>query len=682
MQELSSKPGSAEELNQSLNALSQRAIQANLKDFNQVMDLVLSFRDWTQRALSAGVAGCENHHAQAQEFVLHLKNRAPVAQVMEKFLRLLLQTHRLLEQDQHISSSKREKETDSPQPFRRNIRKAEIYRKTSPAAPLIPSFPSAQRPQMNIRSEDSGFFQIFLLDVSGRLEEAQSQLAELATGNKSDVSFLYRTLHELRTQFGFLGFLDVWRLGREIEKHLDPLMGGHLTVTDDLKDGISQSLSFMRAQTAQVEEGLELLAVTVLDSLSLLEKMKALPTPAAPKEEGDGLHLAPETEFGLPPPGGTKRIPHQQLDGLYQDLVDLVLAQNRILDDYRNHARPQGLAEVAHLQKATMRLRDGFLSLGMSPVESLLAQTAQQAGALARRRNLMVEITVEGAGIEVDQRLLPELKEPLTQLIENAIDHGFESPAERRALGKRLEGKLLIRASHQNGAFLLEVEDDGRGLNPEPIRQRALELGWLGQDKISPSRLLEFIFKPGFALKESGPDGAHRGLDTVRRKMESLLGSVRVEGRPGQGCRFTLKIPRSLALMDGWVVKAAGKHYLIPVAQTLKIESGAKTGKPSADEVIPEMDLARYFGGTTGSPSSPLAVRVEAGFQQARLLVDEVTGKQQVLVKNNPEGNSVPAGLRAEALLADGTTGWILDIASLLREQNGEKPMKGTLHGD
>jgi two-component system chemotaxis sensor kinase CheA len=151
--------------------------------------------------------------------------------------------------------------------------------------------------------------------------------------------------------------------------------------------------------------------------------------------------------------------------------------------------------------------------------------------------------------------------------------------------------------------------------------------------------------------------------------MESLLGSVRVQNWPGQGCRFTLKIPRSLALMEGWVVEAGGQRYLIPLAQTLKIEAAQKKATPNQEELVHEIPLVQRLGdASTGASGGKYSVWVESGFRQARLRVEEVSGKQQVLVKKNKKENPPPSGLRAEVLLQDGSTGWILDIAALLRE--------------
>jgi two-component system chemotaxis sensor kinase CheA len=682
IQKIPSKPGSAEELRKSLNELSQRAIQTDVKDPDQVTDLALGFRTWAEGALSTGTDWCKDHYFQTQEIILQLKNGVPPSRLMEKLLRLLLLSHRLLEKSKESPAHPPETETDAPPPFRRSARKIEPSRKAVPAAPVHSPVPEPLPGQMNILPEDLGFFSVFLLDVPLHLEEAQMRLAGMVPGEKADVSPLYRPLHLLRGQFGYLGFLGIWRLGREMERLLDPLMGGRHPLNGDLKDAVSQVLSFLRAQAERIEEGLPARAVDVLDPSGLLEKIKTIPTPAASITMDEPFHLEPETERAAKAPGFYNRISFQELDGLFENLVDLALAQNRILDDYRPNAKPQGLAEIALLQKAMMHLREGFLSLGMSPVEPLLAQAVQEAGALARRKNQVIEINVEGSEVELDQRLLPELKEPLFRLIQNAMDHGFESPRDRRVRGKSAEGRLTLRASHKDGAFLLEVEDDGFGLEPERIKQRAVQLGWMPDEKLPLSRLQEFIFKPGFSSKNPGSAEAGTGLDTVRRKMESLLGSVRVQSRPGQGCKFTLKMPRSMALMEGWVVQAAGKKYLLPVAQTLKIEPVDTGFHPKSEEMIPEVHLARVLGGDSESPAGKLAVLAEAGFQRVRLRVDEVPGKQQALVKNNKEGFSAPPGARAEALLTDGTTGWILDIASLSREERGENPLKGISRGN
>jgi|GEM_PF-2431443 len=683
LQAHSTPPGSVEELRQSLNALSRQAIQANTKESAIVLELVQSFRAWTERARFTGTDWCEDHHHQARELFQQLRDGVPSAQVMEKFLRLLLLTHRMLEKEKTNSAFNPEKETDAPPLFRRHV-----SRKTAPTRSdvLIPKA-SARTLQMkpglmHIRTEDLGLFQIFLLDVPVLVEQAQAGLAEIDPEKNIDLGPLFRSFRGLRSTFGFLGFLGAWRLGRETERLLEPLTGGMRTMNENLKDTLSQVLSFFRAQTEQVEEGLSSQSVQALDPANLLDKLRSIPLPAISPEEVDKLHLEPESEPSFDLPALSTLVRSKQLDGLFENLVDLILSQNRILDDYRPKAKPQGLAEVAKIQKSALRLRDGILSLGMSPIEPVLAQAYQTAGALGRRKNQALEVTLEGVEVELDQRLLPELKEPLFHLIHNALDHAFESPRDRRARGKKAEGRLSLRARQKDGAFLLEVEDDGRGLDPEQIKRRAVELGWIQDEDIPHSQLLEFIFRPGFSPKNPRSAEGVPGLDSVRQKMESLLGSIRVQSRPGHGCKFTLKMPRSLALMDGWVVQAAGKKYLIPVAQTIKIEAADKVASARGDEVVSEMSLAGILGGAPDRPAERLAVLVEAGSNQVRLRVEEVSGKQQVLVKNNKEGFSVPSGVRAEALLADGNIGWILDIASLLREKKTENLEKGTDHGN
>lgn len=676
LQAHSPRPGSIEELHQSLNTLSQRAIQANVKELDQVLDLARGFKAWTERVRFLGTDWWENHDQQAQAFIDQLQSDVPVAQVMERLLRLLLLTHRMLEKEKKILAPRREKETDAPPPFRRlSPRRAEPARKSAP----LTGIPQGQ---MGLRSEDLGFFQIFLLEVPPLLEEVRDRLAETNPAKKNDLASLDRSLRDLKSRFGFLGFLGAWRLGLETERLLTPLIGSGSPMSEELRDGLSQILSFWRAQADQVEEGLPSLSVQPLDPAGLLEKLRAIPTPPPPRDAEETLRLEPEPGPDFSAQGLQERIRTQQLDGLFENLADLVMAQNRILEDYRPNAKPQGLSEVARLQKASLRLRDEVLSLGMTPLGPLLSQGYQLASALGRKKNLTLEVRVEGAEVEMDQRLLPELKKPLFHLIQNSLDHGLESPRDRRALGKKGEGRLTLKACSKDGAILLEVEDDGRGLDPEKIRRRADELGWKVDENLPASRLVELVFRPGFSAQALHSAGKETGLDTVRQKMESLLGSVRVKSQPGQGCKFTLKVPRSLALMDGWVVRAGGQNYLVPVAQTIKIEPAGRPVPAGEGEEVPELDLAIRLGGEKDRPEGKLSVRVEAGSLQVRLRVEDVTGKQQVLVKNNKEGFSFSPGVRAEALLADGSTGWILDIASLLRVEKGEKPLKGINHGN
>ncbi len=278
LQEIPVKSNITEELRLDLNALSQKAIQANIKEIDQALELAMSFESWTERALALKTGWSEGHHQQAQEFVHQLKKGQSLPKVMEKFLRLLLQTHRLLEQEKPSKDERtsKEKETDSPAPFQLHA---------SPKAPRM-SFPAPGPGQMAVRPEDRGFFEIFLLDVPSRFDEVQARLSDIEPEKKSDVSPLYRCLIDLRGRFGFLGFLKAWRLGQEMERLLDPLIGGQITMSGELKDGISQALSFFRAQAGQVEENLPDYAVTVLDSTELLGKLQAIPSPRPRRETG------------------------------------------------------------------------------------------------------------------------------------------------------------------------------------------------------------------------------------------------------------------------------------------------------------------------------------------------------------------------------------------------------------
>jgi two-component system chemotaxis sensor kinase CheA len=305
---------------------------------------------------------------------------------------------------------------------------------------------------------------------------------------------------------------------------------------------------------------------------------------------------------------------------------------------------------------------------------------------LSKTTGKKVSFVMEGGESEIDKSLLFQLASPLEQLLRNALDHGIETPEERLAMGKAPEGLLRLKASHQAGSFLLEVEDDGSGLDMEKLRQKGADLDiFSAGEKVNPVRVMEMIFKPGVTTVENPSAGQGAGLDQVEEKMEDLHGSIRVQSRAGQGCKFVLKIPRTQALIEGLVVEAGQKKYLMPLSQVRKISHPTPLKAEDEKEVSraagpAPVELAQFLGEERRPGVAQFTLHVESGSHQAQVLVDEVHGKQQVLVKKMDEEGK-KTGLRGAVVLADGKLGWILDMRLLVQSAGQDERRKEDSHG-
>ena len=312
----------------------------------------------------------------------------------------------------------------------------------------------------------------------------------------------------------------------------------------------------------------------------------------------------------------------------------------------------------------------------MVPVQPLFMRISRQAYELGRRMGKPLRVDLEGGETEVDKALVEELFEPLLHLVRNALDHGLDSPEQRRAAGKPEQGRLRLAAFHQGSEFVLTMEDDGRGFDMGSIASRAHALGLLrAGEEADPDRLADMIFQPGFstAAQVTELSGRGVGLDAVRRKMADLNGTVTAQARAGQGAVFTLRLPLTMALMEAILVRAKGERYALPAASVCRFLAWdpakrhsvgrEKSWFEAGGRSLPLVDL-----GAEGADRA-VAMHVSVGGREACLVVDEVLGKQQVVVKTLGALLKDVPGLGGGAVLADGRVGLILDLDSLLKQQ-------------
>jgi two-component system chemotaxis sensor kinase CheA len=299
---------------------------------------------------------------------------------------------------------------------------------------------------------------------------------------------------------------------------------------------------------------------------------------------------------------------------------------------------------------------------------------------LAGKLGKKIELKTSGEATELDKGLIEKITDPLTHLVRNSVDHGIESPADRVAAGKPANGTITLSARHQGGSIVIEVRDDGRGLDREKILHKAAEKGIAVSDRMTDQEVWQLIFAPGFSTADVVTDVSGRGvgMDVVKRNITSLGGTVELDSNLGRGTRVSVRLPLTLAIMDGMSVGVGGEVYILPLASVVetfqadqsKIKSLADRGKvvQVREDYLPVRNLAGVFDVPNPSAEVERSIMliVEAEGRRSALVVDELIGQHQVVVKNLEANYRKVDGIAGATIMGDGRVGLILDIGYLV----------------
>jgi two-component system chemotaxis sensor kinase CheA len=299
---------------------------------------------------------------------------------------------------------------------------------------------------------------------------------------------------------------------------------------------------------------------------------------------------------------------------------------------------------------------------------------------VARAHGKAVRLVIEGDEVEMDTRVVERLRDPLTHMIRNSIDHGIESPELRAALGKPPEGCLTLRAAHEGGLIVIDVRDDGAGFNRQRIATRAKETGLAADPHQLPDAdLLALVFAPGFSTAETVTDLSGRGvgMDVVRRNIEGLRGTLAIESIDGEGASITIRLPLTLAIIDGFGVGVGDETYVVPLDAVLEClalpsdshRDGAGHGVINLrGEPLPYLRLRDRFKATGAAPQREHVLVVQHAGGRAGIAVDALYGERQAVIKSLGAGLDGLSGLSGSTILGDGRVALILDVPALLRE--------------
>jgi two-component system chemotaxis sensor kinase CheA len=389
----------------------------------------------------------------------------------------------------------------------------------------------------------------------------------------------------------------------------------------------------------------------------------AAPVAAAIEED---LPLAPRDT-------GHIRVATEKIDLLVNLVGELVITEAML-------ARNVTESGLVDLSRHTRNLQEAVLAIRMLPISHAFSRFPRLVHELSARLGKQVELKFEGETTELDRGLIEKISDPLTHLVRNAVDHGLETPGIRTAEGKHSTGTLRLAARQRGGNIVIEVSDDGRGLDRERILERAAERGLAIAPDAPDEEVWQLIFEPGFSTAEYVTDLSGRGvgMDVVRRNIKALGGTIELRSVAGQGTSVTVSVPLTLAIVEAMIISIGGAVYVLPIAtvvETLSVQPGDIHSLPGQGDTLrvretylPVVHLAKIFPppDATDQPGG-IAVIVDADGRQAAMIVDEVIGQQQVVVKSLEANFRKVPGLSGATVMGDGSVALILDVAHIVR---------------
>ncbi|HET9420227.1 MAG TPA: chemotaxis protein CheA [Nocardioides sp.] len=554
--------------------------------------------------------------------------------------------------------------------------------------------------------DDAEIVAEFLVESHENLDQLDRDLVALEQDPTSRdlLSSVFRAIHTIKGTSGFLAFGRLEQLTHVGENLLARLRDGQLQLDSELAGTLLRLVDTVRDLLASIERtgtdtdpavSAEAVAAELERALSgppadavpaEIEAAEAAPVADEPVAAEPEPEPAPETpdEAGAPSiVDATVRVDVELLDSLVQMVGELVLTRNQILQRCDDSADVELVRASQRLDLVASELQEGVMRTRMQPIGQVWSKMPRVVRDLAHQLGREVDLRMEGHDTELDRSLLEALKGPLTHLVRNALDHGIEPPEERAAAGKPPAGSLCLRAYHESGQVVVEIADDGRGMDPVRIGEIALARGVVTPEtlrRMEPRELLDLVFRPGFstAATITNVSGRGVGMDVVRTNIDRIGGSVDLVSSPGAGTTVRVRIPLTLAIIPALVVGERGERYAIPqanlvelvrldgddLAQDLEIVAGAPVLRLRG-RLLPLVHLGEALGRPRTEDGAITVVVVQADESRFGLCVSEVHDTQEIVVK--PIGRQL-RGLPMYAgatIMGDGRVALILDVAGL-----------------
>ena len=574
-------------------------------------------------------------------------------------------------------------------------------------APAPAEISIAPELELNLNlASDADLLREFISESREHLDNIEQGVLvlEKQPDNAETLNTVFRAFHTFKGGAGFLNLVPINRLAHILESLLDLARQGKFTIGSPVielilrgRDVLKQFLDEIEGQVGGSKPATtiiiptEVLKAEVAEMIALVSAGK-IPSAAAPAEISPATPTAqtPETAASVAQSSSGNamvRVDTGKLDGLLDLVGEMVIAQSLVAPNLTrlSDGDAQFSRNVAQLNRITRDLQRVSMSLRMVPVRGLFQKMARVARDISAKQNKKVDFLTSGEDTELDRSVVEELNDPLLHMIRNSMDHGIEPEEKRAAAGKPPVGSLHLRAYHQGGNIIVEIEDDGGGLNRDRILAKAVERGLVAPGAhLTDDEIHSFIFAAGFSTAEKVTDLSGRGvgLDVVRRNIEKLRGTVVISSTPGKGTLFKIALPLTLAIIDGLVVGVGAERYILP---TLSVR---ESFRPKAEMIsriqnraevvnvrgrlIPLLRLHEIFNipARATDPEQGIIVVVQSGTNVRCLLVDALLHKQEVVIKNLNEMmvHKNPAFAGA-TILGDGRVGLILDVNALAQQE-------------
>lgn len=536
--------------------------------------------------------------------------------------------------------------------------------------------------------DHEAILQTFLAETDENLAAVEEALVELEARPEDEEALgtIFRAAHTLKgdaTSFGFQGVAD---LAHAMENVLDRLRSGAMLVSTEVVTMLLGSVDVLRrlvpaaARNEPIDDSIARELIAALDA-------RAAESAAGPLRGSDFSHLR---DSGLARGQGplttqkkTLRVDTDKLDRMLNLITEITIARGRLGQMMESDAAPDRarLLEVHRSSDSLHRdLQELIMRARMVPIEGTFRSYIRVVRDLARHSGKLARLMIDAQGVEVDTRIAEHIRDPLTHMIRNAIDHGIEDPEIRAAIGKDPCGQVTLRARHEAGSIVVEVMDDGAGIDRGKLLSRAAAMGLEAAADATPDQeLYKLILEPGFSTADavSRLSGRGIGMDVVRRNVEDVRGSLRIDSAPGEGTAITIRLPLTLAIIDGFAVGVGDETYVIPIDAVVECVELPGEERDRADgrgvinlrgQALPYIHLRRLLS-IQGGPSerqSVVVVHYEGG--RAGLVVDALHGEGQTVIKPLGRLFAGLVGISGSAILSDGRVALILDVPSLLRK--------------
>lgn len=588
--------------------------------------------------------------------------------------------------------------------------------------------------------QDTDLLTGFIEEAFEHLESIEVNVLELeqSPDDMDIINNIFRPFHTIKGVSGFLNLKTINKLAHATENLLDDVRNGKramdsavidivLTVGDALKsmvEDIKDVLLHGPANYKDTDISVFLTSITQLQEGGAaapppVEPISA-PDPELPPEVSEGEEAEPlaseeEAESAAPDRvpaakasqvvvsaradvstcqaarasadsgqkkiGASIKVDVEKLDALVNAVGELVIMQSLVRQNrlVSRIADPKLTKDFSQLTRITSELQRTAMSMRMVPIKQTFDKMIRLVRDLSKKSGKKVDLIMEGAETEIDRNMVDSIYDPLVHMMRNSVDHGIAPPADREKFGKPETGTVHLRAYQKGGSMMIEIEDDGEGLNTQKIRKKAIERGLVSEsENLSDFELNNLIFLPGFSTADKITDVSGRGvgMDVVKKAVEKLRGKVDVQSQSGKGSLFTIRLPLTLAIIDGIIVRVGSERYIIPtiaIQESMRPEPanystvhGRGENLMVRGELVPIIRLYEIFGveTTNTDPCEAIVVVVENEGRRRALMVDELLGKEEVVIKNLG-GLDVP-GVAGGTILGDGRVGLILDLAGVI----------------